>query len=125
MNPGERVGGLLLIVSTVVLGTGCMHVPASRRAVPRREAYLRSQRELSPRVADAIAAGHVLIGMDRAQVQAVLGDPVRRTVFDTKGAATEVWIYPAVRLHQGHTHAGGTLYRLVFVDGRLSVIEAL
>ena len=102
-----------------------MHVPASRRAAPRRAAYLRSQRELPPRVAEAIAAGHVLIGMDRAQVQAVLGDPVRTTVFHTKERATEVWLYPAVRLHQGHMHAGGTLYRLVFADGKLSVIEAL
>ena len=76
-------------------------------------------------MADAIASGHVLIGMDRAQVHAVLGDPVRTTVFHTKAGTTEVWFYPAARVHQGHMHAGGTLYRLVFVAERLSVIEAL
>lgn len=102
---------------------GCVHVPASRRSVPRREAYLRSQRELPPRIADAIATGHVVAGMDRDQVKAVLGEPIKRTVFTRRDGVTEIWIYPAVRLHQGHMHADGTLYRLVLADGRLVLIE--
>ncbi len=116
---------MLITAAVSLLASACVHVPSSRRAGPRREAYLRSQRELPPRIAEAIATGHVIVGMDRDQVKAVLGEPVKTTVFTTRDGVTEIWIYPAVRLHQGHMHADGTLFRLVLTAGRLALIEPL
>lgn len=67
--------------------------------------------------------GHVVIGMDEEQVLAVLGEPVRRTRHH--GTDTpEVWIYPGHKIHQGFAHSA-TLYRLVFLDGRLRVLEPI
>ena len=104
--------------------SSCVHVPPSRRAGPRREAYLQRVRELPPSIADAIAKGHVIAGMDREQVKVVLGEPVKSTVFRSPERLTEVWIYPAVRLHQGQLHSdGGSLFRLVLVNGKLAVVE--
>lgn len=119
--PWRAVAGALGVTLTM---SACVHIPPSRRAGPRREAYLQRQRELPPAIADAIAKGHVVIGMDREQVKVVLGDPVKSTVFKSPDRLTEVWIYPAVRLHQGQLHAdGGSLFRLVLIDGRLAVVE--
>ena len=107
------------------LACACVHVPASQRASVRRDAYLAAHRELPPSIAKAIIDGHVVGGMDRDQVKAVLGEPLKTSIFGRKdGTRTEVWIFPAVRLHQdrvGGEH--GTLFRLVFIDGRLAVME--
>jgi len=67
--------------------------------------------------------GHVTYGMDEDQVFAVLGEPVRRTRHQGAGAS-QVWIYPGHKIHQGYAH-GATLYRLVFLDGRLRIIEPI
>ena len=61
--------------------------------------------------------------MHRDEVKAALEDPVKRTVFRTKDGIAEVWIYPSIRLLQGHLRGGGTLFRLVIVDGALALIE--
>ena len=102
----------------------CAHMPAADRAVVRRDAYLRSQIELPPAIAKAIAEGHVITGMNRDQVTAVLGKPVKVTRFIRDQRVTEVWIYPAARLHQGALRMDdGSLFRLVIADDRLTVIE--
>ena len=110
-------------LSTVALGA-CAHVREGDHAVVRRDAYLRSQVELAPAVAKAIAEGHVIAGMNREQVTAVLGKPVKVTRFVRDERLTEVWIYPAARLHQGTLRMhDGSLFRLVITDDRLTVIE--
>ena len=67
--------------------------------------------------------GHVTLGMDEEQVFAVLGAPVRRVRYDRAGTP-QVWIYRGHKLHQGYAH-GASLYRLVFLDGRLRVLEPI
>lgn len=107
-----------------VLVAACAHVPAADYAVVRRDAYLRSQVELPSAIARAIAEGHVITGMNRQQVTAVLGKPVKVTRFVRDQRVTEVWIYPAARLHQGTLRVDdGSLFRLVITDDRLLVIE--
>ena len=101
----------------------CVHVPLRERAGFRLEEYFDNHRELPPPVADAMRRGHVTLGMDEEQVLAVLGEPVRRVRFDGPGAA-QVWIYRGYKLHQGYAH-GASLYRLVFLEGRLRVLEPL
>lgn len=74
----------------VAVTVACVHVPPSRHASVRRNAYLAAHRELRPAIAEAIAKGHVIGGMDREQVTAVLGDPVRRTTFRRHDGVAEV-----------------------------------
>lgn len=118
-HPRWIVAAILLVIST----TDCVHVSLRARQQYRRQQYLSSRHELSPAVAQAIGTGHVVVGMDRAQVWVVVGDPVRKTTFRS---GTEVWLYPATRFHQDPAHShGASSFRLVFVDGLLTVIEPL
>lgn len=108
---------------TVTL-SACVDVPLRRRAAVRQQQYLASHREVPPEIAKAIDTGHVLLGMDRDQVWTVLGDPVRKATFSS--SKVDVWLYPAVRLHQDQLHAHGVdSFRLVFMDGRLTLIEPI
>lgn len=109
-------------VLALCLASSCASIPQSRRASARLADYFARHREVAPLVAAAMNQGHLLVGMDHDQVWAVLGDPVRRTRF----SHSEVWLYPGHRLHQGHLRTqGSTLFRLVFINGRLAVIEPL
>ena len=102
---------------------GCAHVPLRERAAFRLAEYFENGREVPPAVAEAMQRGHVTLGMDEEQVVAVLGEPVRRVRYDGPGAP-QVWIYQGHKLHQGYAH-GASLYRLVFLDGRLRVSEPI
>lgn len=61
--------------------------------------------------------------MNREEVWVVVGDPVRKSMF--RGGTVEVWLYPAVRFHQGPGTHGADSFRLVFVNGRLTIIEPI
>lgn len=123
MVTGLRFSAAILALAALV-STGCAPLPRRVFASARQADYFAARRELSPEVARAIEAGHLLIGMDVEQVWVVLGDPVRKAYFDR--SATEVWIYRAGRLHQDqlHTH-GNEPFRLVFINKRLVLIETL
>jgi hypothetical protein len=76
-------------------------------------------------VTEAIRLGHVLVHMNREQVKAAVGPPEWR--HQPPGTAqTEVWLYHGARLQLGQkgTH-GADLLRVVFVDGRVRIIEPL
>lgn len=110
----------------VTVTGACVHVPPSRGALARRDAYLLAHAELRPAIADAIAKGHVIGGMDREQVTAVLGEPVRKATFRRRDGLTVVWLYPAERLHQSQLQGDrATLFRLVFVNGVIVDVEPL
>ena len=116
-----------LRIAAVLLGSAwaaaCVHVPLRERAAFRLDEYFATHGEIPSSVADAMRRGHVTLGMDEEQVFAVLGEPVRRSRYEGPGAA-EVWIYRGYKLHQGYAH-GASLYRLVFLDGRLHVLEPI
>lgn len=101
----------------------CAHVPLRERAAFRLGEYFEGHHEVPPSIADAMQRGHVTLGMDEEQVFAVLGEPVRRTQYQGPGAP-QVWIYPGHKIHQGYAH-GASLYRLVFLEGRLRVFEPI
>ena len=70
-------------------------------------------------------AGHVVLGMDPLQVRAVLGDPLQERTPAGDGVVM-LWLYPGHRLHQDPFRShGATLFRLVFVRGRLTLIEPI
>ena len=101
----------------------CVHVPPRERAAFRLDEYFESHREVAPSIAQAMRNGHVVGGMDRQQVLAVLGEPMRR--FRSRSpSAFEVWLYPAHKVHQGYAH-GATLCRVVFREERLLLIEPI
>jgi hypothetical protein len=113
-------------VVTLAAATGlvaCVHVPPRGRAAVRLAEYFEAHAEVPPSIADAMQRGHITLGMDREQVFAVLGDPIRRTRYRGP-AGPEVWLYPGYRIHQGHD-SGASLYRLVFVDSRLRFFEPI
>ena len=118
------LGRALFGTFALTLTAGCMHLPMRAQQDFRRQQFFATHREISPSVANAINAGHVILDMDREEVWVVLGDPVWKSMF--RAGAVEVWLYPAVRLHQDVMHSRGAVtFRLVFIDGRLRVIEPL
>lgn len=69
--------------------------------------------------------GHVVPGMDREQVWTVLGEPVQRRTF-THEPVIEIWLYQGHKLHQDQMRADSAdLFRAVFRDGILVVLEPL
>jgi hypothetical protein len=89
------------------------------------EQYLSTHPEPLPSVLNAMKDGHVLIGMDREQVRVVLGAPVKSAVYE-RDRAVDVWIYPGYRLHQDQMRGDKAwIFRLVFIDGVLTIIEPL
>ncbi len=117
----------ILIVALIGLtaAAGCAHVPRSAYASARLADYYETPRELTPAVARAIELGHVVEGMDRDQVWVVFGEPIRKTRYSSPGAP-EVWIYPGHKFHQDPVRGHGvTLFRVVFVDGRVALVETL
>lgn len=112
------------LFSLCVMLSACVDVPLRQRAAFRQQQYLSTHREVPRDIAKAIDTGHVLLGMDREQVWTVLGDPVRKTTFSA--SKCDVWLYPSFRLHQDQLHShGADSFRLVFIDGRLAIIEPI
>lgn len=115
---------ILLAMASIAAG-GCATLRRDDHFTVRYADYLEQRLEVSPAVAEAMAAGHVIAGMDQEQVRVVLGRPVEcRSYGGTP--AVEVWLYPGHRLHQDHHRSGAaTLFRLVFRDGRLAMLEPI
>ena len=104
---------------------GCVHLPRQRYASIRLREYFADHGEVPSSIAAAMDRGHVLLGMDEGQVWAVLGEPVRRATFGAS-SSVRVWLYPAHRLHQDQVHShGAQLFRLLFIEGRLALIEPI
>ena len=111
-------------VALLMSFAGCVYVPLRGRQQYRRDQYFANHGELSPVIAQAIENGHVVPGMDREQVWVVVGDPVRKSLFPD--GHVEVWLYPSGRFHQDPVHShGSSLFRLVFIDGILRIIEPI
>lgn len=111
-----------ILLALWLLASACVSIPRSKRAAVRLADYFATHEEVPPSVAATMNLGHVSLGMDPDQVWTVLGDPVRRTGF----GGVEVWLYQGHRFHQDHLRTqGSTLFRLVFVRGRLAVIDPL
>lgn len=118
-----RAGPAAVSFVVALAGATCAPLPRGALVSARQADYFASQRELPPRIVDALEAGHILLGMDTKQVWVALGDPARKTRFDR--SATEVWLYKAARLHQDHYRLGNQDVRLVFVKDHLVAIEPL
>ena len=118
---------IVVAIATLLGGVmmACAHVPPSAHASVRQERYFGEPRELTPSIADAIRRGHVIPGMNQDQVWVVLGDPVRKTTFQSD-RLIELWLYPGYKLHQDQLRADrADLFRLVFRDGILILVEPL
>lgn len=115
----------VVVVSASILTSACASVAPSSRQRFRVEQYLSTHGELLPSVRKAIEDGHVIVGMDREQVRAVLGLPVKATEFGRE-RHIQIWIYPGYRLHQDQLRADKAwLFRLVLIDGVLTIIEPI
>lgn len=115
---------LALSLGAMLMLSACVYVPLRQRAAFREQQYFATHRELPPEIRNAIDTGHVILGMDREQVWTVLGDPVRKAIFSS--GRFESWLYPANRLHQDQLHShGANSFRLVFIDGRLALVEPI
>ena len=104
--------------------SACTYVPLRQRAAFRKQQYFAAHREVEPATAKAIDTGHVILGMDTEQVWVVLGDPLRKKAFSS--GTVEVWLFSSTRLHQDPMHShGAESFRLVFMNGRLVIIEPI
>lgn len=122
---GRRRRAAATIGLAVVAFAACVHVPRQERASVRIAEYLETHRELPGAIADAIDRGHVIVGMDPEQVVVVLGQPLSRR--DYGGTPpVETWMYPGHKFHKDHHRSGSaTLFRVVFVDAKVTLIEPL
>lgn len=125
-----RVSRALTLVSAAALGAnlwayGCAPVTRFTDASVRMSAYFSTHQEIPPSVADAIKRGHVIAGMDREQIVVVLGPPLKHRDYGGH-PSIEVWLYQSYLFHQDafRTHSA-SLFRLVFEDGYLKLIEPL
>lgn len=115
-----------LIVLSSLAGQACASVPRSRRAEARKADYFAVSREIGDVYRAAIERGHVLLGMDAEQVWVVLGDPVWRRHFISRAGSVDIWMYQGIRLHQDQMRATAhSTFRIVFIDGRVRLIEPL
>lgn len=114
-------GALCLTVSP--MASGCAPLPGRAVASVRKADYFASQRELAPEMARAIETGRLIPGMTPEQVWVVLGDPARKTRFE--GTGTEVWVYEGGRSHVAQLPNGIEAFRVVFIEGRLVLVEPL
>ena len=115
----------VVVVSASILASACASVPPSGRQRWRVEQYLSTHGELTPSMRRAIEDGHVIVGMDREQVRAVLGVPVKTAEFHRE-RQIQIWIYPGYRLHQDQLRGDKAwLFRLVLIDGVLTIIEPI
>ena len=116
---------LLIFSLLVTTAVGCVHLPPSAYASVRQARYFSENKEVLPSIRKAIEQGHVVPGMDREQVWTVLGEPVRLRRF--KGEPViEIWLYQGHKLHQDQMRADrADLFRAVFRDGILVILEPL
>lgn len=120
-----RLSFAVLIFTTMAATAGCAHLPPSAFASVRKAVYFSENREILPSIRSAMEQGHVVPGMDREQVWTVLGEPVRVTRF-TREPAIEIWLFQGYKLHQDQVRADrADLFRAVFRDGILVIIEPL
>lgn len=127
MSTRAAVGLAWSVIALVAAGSpGCAPITAENSVTARLDEYFREHREVSPEVAAAMQRGHIAAGMNQQQVTAVLGKPLR-AVRHVDDRLVEVWTYPGHRLHQGHFFAadGASLVRVVFVEGRVELIEPM
>ena len=116
---------LLALVLVLTASTGCAHLPPSAYANVRMARYFSEKRELPPSIRIAMEQGHVVPGMDREQVWTVLGEPVQRRTF-SRVPVIEIWLYQGNKLHQDQMRADtADLFRAVFRDGILVLLESL
>lgn len=112
---------LMLALTTTLVASGCASLKQPTTATGRKANYVASHHELSPELAGSIEAGRLVLGMNREQVEAVIGEPNRQTSFQTRDA--EVWLYRAGRVHVNQLPDGIEAFRLVFIKDRLVLVE--
>lgn len=130
MSPAPLPSGgwprIVILPLVLALAAGaCVSLRRDDQFSVRYAEYLERRPEMSPAAAEAMAMGHVTAGMDREQVVVVLGRPIQRVSYGGI-PPVEVWLYPGHRLHQDHHRSvSATLFRAVFRDGRLALIEPI
>jgi outer membrane protein assembly factor BamE (lipoprotein component of BamABCDE complex) len=103
---------------------GCAH-GSPESAATRSSRYLSAHPGTSSDIAEAIRQRKVILGMDKDQVVAAVGQPDIRSRF---GGARwpEVWLYRASRLYQDILRShGASFFRIAFADDRVSAVEPL
>ena len=117
----------ITVVVAIVCGASaaCTALSHVERASDRRTQFLQNAGELPPKIILAIRDGHVIAGMTTAQVRASVGPPDFQRAFS--GAhVTTIWLYRGHRLHQEQLHVDSkAVFRIVFIDDRVSIVEGL
>jgi outer membrane protein assembly factor BamE (lipoprotein component of BamABCDE complex) len=101
------------------LTVGCAEAGERATSQQRLRDYLGAHRDTTGAVAEAIRLGHVVPGMDREQVTAALGEPIRVIRSSSQGGV-EHWLYRMETLHQEQLRGRGwSFVRITFLDGRV------
>ena len=111
--------------AALVLASASCTYRAPEPLAARVARYLTANPQTSAELGEAIRQGRVLAGMDREQVLAAVGPPERATRLEGP-SKVEVWIYYAARFPGSQPGSGRTdLFRVVFVDARVRIVEPI
>ncbi len=112
--------GAFLLLSTTVVFAGTQLPENTRQPW---EAYFGENNDASQVIREAVRLGHIVPGMDRGQVTAALGEPIRK-VHSSKTPDMEHWYYRVEKLHQEQFRGRGwSLVRITFRDGRVIKVD--
>lgn len=115
---------LLALLSLALTGS-CAHNSSADSVGERQAKYFGTHPNVPREIAKAIRSGRIVLGMDREQVSAALGEPLRRKISASE-SDLEWWLYPSVKLLQDHFRSQGAfLFKIVFRDGRVASIDAI
>ena len=114
-----RVATLLSLSLTI----GCAEAGERATSQQRLRDYLGAHRDTTEAVAEAIRLGHVVPGMEREQVTAALGEPIRVIRSSSRGGV-EHWLYRMETLHQERLRGRGWSFaRVTFLDDRVLLVD--
>jgi hypothetical protein len=119
MRTHPLLGALLLLSTTVAFaGSQVDETPGSRE-----RPTLVKNGDADKAIREAVRIGHIVPGMDRGQVTAALGEPIRK-VRSPKTLGLEHWLYRMEKLHQEQFRGRGwSFVRITFRDGRVVAID--
>lgn len=112
--------GAFLLLSTTVVYAGTRLPENSQQPW---EAYFGENRDASHVIKEAVRLGHIVPGMDRGQVTAALGEPIRK-VHSSTTPDMEHWYYRLEKVHQEQFRGRGwSLVRITFRDDRVIKVD--
>ena len=118
-TPQALLTALLLLSTTLP----CAGTQVDENTWQSQKADRRENKDADKAIREAIRLGHIVPGMDRGQVTAALGEPIRK-IHSSKTTGMEHWLYRMAKLHQEELRGRGwSFVRITFLEGRVIMLN--